>query len=307
MSRIHEALRRAKLERSAAQGVEVASPAHDLPLADQAELAGSTIENAVLTTESPAGAPTPGNDLRFEDLLNRCAQPTWIPDPRMDVFDPSQGARGAEQFRTLRSRLYQLRGSQRLQIVLITSSVAAEGKTFVASNLARAIVRQPDRRVLIIDADLRCSRLHIPLGAPSAPGLTEYLGGNASEIDVIQRGPEQNLYFLPGGTSATNPSELLANGRLKKLLDRTAPSFDWILIDSPPCLPVADASVIAEMCDSLLLVVKAGSTPAAVVQRAQRELQDRNVAGVVLNSVDEDSLGYASYYTYGGYGADNKH
>jgi Mrp family chromosome partitioning ATPase len=85
---------------------------------------------------------------------------------------------------------------------------------------------------------------------------------------------------------------------LKKLLDRVAPLFDWVIVDSPPCLPVADASVLAGFVDGLLLVVKARSTPLAIVQKAREELQKKNVLGIVLNAVEE-SQGYGGYYAYG--------
>jgi tyrosine-protein kinase Etk/Wzc len=118
--------------------------------------------------------------------------------------------------------------------LLVTSTVPGEGKTFVTSNLAQSIVRQPDRRVLIIDADLRCARLHTHLGAPSSPGLTDYLRGEVDEMAVIQQGQDGNLFLIAGGVEVTNPSELLLNGRLKKLIDRVAPVFDWVIVDSPP-------------------------------------------------------------------------
>jgi protein-tyrosine kinase len=175
-----------------------------------------------------------------------------------------------------------------------------EGKTFVTGNLAQAIVRQPDRRVLMIDSDLRCSRLHVPLGAPSNPGLTDYLRGEADEMAVIQHGQEGNLCFIPGGNEVTNPSELLLNGRMKTLLDRVTPVFDWVILDSPPCLPVADASVLAEFVDGILMVVRAASTPSHTAQRACQELKSRNLIGVVLNAMEEADA-YGSHY-YAGYG-----
>jgi capsular exopolysaccharide synthesis family protein len=198
-----------------------------------------------------------------------------------------------------------MRSSQTLRTLLVTSSVPAEGKTFVTNNLAQAIVRQPDRRALIIDAYLRCSRLHVPLGAPASPGLTEYLKGEVDEMAIIQHGLEGNLCFIPGGSQVTNPSELLTNGRLRVLLDRIAPVFDWIIMDSAPLLPVADSSFLADLVDGVLLVVRAGQTPAETAQRACQELQGRNVVGVVLNAVGPDQAagGYYSAYNYGyGYG-----
>jgi capsular exopolysaccharide synthesis family protein len=216
-------------------------------------------------------------------------------------FNPNLSVHGAEQFRTLRSRLYQLRGSQSLRTLLVTSSVPGEGKTFVTANLAQAIVRQPDRRVLIIDADLRCSRLHLPLGAPNSPGLTDYLRGEADEMAVIQHGQEGNLCFIAGGNEMTDPSELLSNGRLRKLLDLVTPLFDWVILDSPPCVPVADPSILAALCDGVLLVVRAGSTPSEVAQKGRQELQGKNIVGVVLNAVDEAGMygsGYYQAYSY---------
>jgi capsular exopolysaccharide synthesis family protein len=242
--------------------------------------------------------------LRFDDLRARCAHPQWNLDPNVNVFfNGGLNAHGAEQFRTLRSRLYQLRSHKALRTILVTSSLPDEGKTFVANNLAQAIVRQPDRRVLMIDADLRCPRLHVPLGAPPAPGLTDYLRGEADEMAVTQHGQEGNLCFIAGGNEVTDPSELLSNGRLKNLLDRVTPVFDWIILDSPPCLPVADANILADFCDGVLLVVRAGATPSEVAQRACQELQGKNVVGVVLNAVqDPHFYGGDYYYQRYGYG-----
>ncbi|MGH9683834.1 MAG: CpsD/CapB family tyrosine-protein kinase [Candidatus Acidiferrales bacterium] len=290
MSRIHEALKKAEQERAAIQAAEGSSaPAEKIAVATAipSEIPAVPLE--------AANAVSQARYLRFNDLLAACSQPHWHFDPNADVFGSDEHAVGAEQFRTLRSRLYQLRGAQPLRTILVTSSVPAEGKTFVTNNLAQAIVRQPDRRALMIDADLRCSRLHVPLGAPAAPGLTDYLKGEADEMAVIQHGDGGNLCFIPGGNEVSNPSELIANGRLKTLFERVIPVFDWVIIDSPPCLPVHDASMLAEMCDGVLLVVRAGSTPSEVAQRACQELQDKRMIGVVLNAV-EQSHGYGSYY-----------
>ena len=184
----------------------------------------------IFSSKPPAVTTQSGTLRRFEDLCQRCAHPHWHPDLNVNIFhNPALSVHAAEQFRTLRSRLYQLRGSQQLRTLLIASSMPAEGKTFVTNNLAQAIVRQPDRRCLIIDADLRCSRLHVPLGAPPSPGLTEYLMGEADEMAVIQHGAEGNLCFIPGGKEVSNPSELLLNGRLKTLLERVTPVFDWVI------------------------------------------------------------------------------
>ena len=298
MSRIHDALKKAAQERamqpaslSEASLLELTAPSQPAPPAREVE------ELAAL----PAATPENITFLRFEDLVKKCAKPKWNIDSRMSVFEGNDHNQvGAERFRTLRSRLYQIAGSRPLRRIAVTSSVPAEGKTFVAANLAQSIVRQPDRRVLLIDGDLRASRLHQVLGATRTPGLSDYLRSEADEYQVVQMGTDANLCLIPGGREVTNPSELLMNERLHKLLELMTPLFDWIIIDTPPTLPVHDASMIADMCDGVLFVVRAGSTAHEVAAKATEEFHDRNLLGVVLNRVDPGAS-YGGYYYYGTY------
>jgi capsular exopolysaccharide synthesis family protein len=299
MSRIHEALKKAEQERASMTAAEVAP----LPLDPSAAAAarGGNVPGATAPVARPvAASPLSSGYLRFDDLRTHCAHPQWHLDPNANVFySPDAHIHGAEQFRTLRSRIYQLRGAQPLRTLLVTSAIPAEGKTFLANNLAQAIVRQPDRRALVIDADLRLPRMHLALGAPVSPGLTDYLRGEADEISVIQHGQEGNLCFIPGGNEVSDPSELLSNGRFKTLLERVTPVFDWVIIDSPPCLPVADASILADLCDGVLIVVRAGSTPSETAQRACQEFRERNLIGVVLNRAEEPTGYGGESYHYG--------
>jgi capsular exopolysaccharide synthesis family protein len=251
-----------------------------------------------LHTPATGRDPRTGQFLRFEDLLKNCAEPAWVLDPKTVMFVSHESSSGAEQFRTLRSRLYQLREATSLKRILITSALAGEGKTFVATNLGQAIAREKERKVLLIDADLRSPALHKPLAAPLTPGLSDYLRGEASDPEIIQHGQEGNLCFIPAGNPGSDPSELLSNGALDKLLERLTPLFDWVIIDSPPCLPVADANVLAAHCDGVLLVLRARSTPSAAADRARKELQKRKVIGVVMNAVEEPET-YGGYYGYG--------
>ena len=191
--------------------------------------------------------------------------------------------------------MYQIASTQPLKKILVTSSIPSEGKTFVTANLASSIVRQNERRVLLIDGDLRASRLHLALGAPLTPGLTDYLRGECDEFEVIQKGFDNNLFFIPGGNIVSNPSELLMGDRIKRLLDFAAPLFDWIIIDSPPALPVHDASMLADLCDGVLFVVRAGQTDYQMAEKASSEFLNKNLLGVVLNCVEKGD-GYGSYY-----------
>jgi len=297
MSRIHDALKKAAEERASQPPVSSSQTFIDV--------------TEGITPTAPAGkgletAPTNGSgkadkqpSIRFEQLLRRCAHSNWTPDPRMNVFGGSDSKKvGAEPFRTLRSKLSQIAGMRTLKRVLITSSVPAEGKTFVAANLARSIIHQPDRRVLLIDADLRASRLHMALGAPSTPGLTDFLRGVVDEYAIIQSGPDENLCFIPGGNEVSNPSELLPSERMKHLLDVVTPMFDFVILDSPPATPVHDPSLLAGLCDGVLFVVRAGVTNFEAAQKAVAEFQGKNLLGVVLNGA-EPNAAYGQYYGYG--------
>ena len=297
MSRIHEALKKAAQERSSRLSSGTSPDFVDVAT----DVSRTTVpaETRLLPSLGDVAPKQNSPFLCFEELVKKCAHPAWQIDPRMNVFlgvDSDQT--GAESFRTLRSRLYQIAGTRQLKSVLVTSSIPEEGKTFVAVNLAQSIARQDRRRVLLIDGDLRLSRLHQTLGAPAKPGLTEYLRGEADEIAVIQRGLEGNLCFIPGGSPVANPSELLLGERMKHLLEVVTPVFDWLVLDSPPALPVHDASLLADLCDGVLFVVRAGATSFEIAEKASSEFRDKNLLGVVLNHVEKHESYGGYYYDY---------
>jgi protein-tyrosine kinase len=299
MSRIHEALKKAEQERAATlstgERTESTVVVADIraTVVPPKRVTEETLRDIPATEGSPA--------LRFEDFVKRCAHPQWMPDPAFNLSrSEDDGKVGAERFRTLRSRLYQIAGTRPLRRILVTSSLPAEGKTFVAANLARSIVQQIDGRVLLIDADLRAPRLHTALGAPSTPGLSDYLRGETDEYGVIQNNLESNLCFIPCGNKVANPSELLLSERMKKLLDRVTPVFEWVILDSPPSLPVHDANNLADLCDGVLFVVRAGETSHESARKASSEFLKKKLLGVVLNRVEKDATSYGAYnYGYG--------
>ncbi len=307
MSRIHEALKKAEQDRAASQSSQAGEGEAESLVASGViesapKLSGNSTRSAIAESK-PAriGAePVPGA-LQFDSLWAKCSQATWNPDSNVIVFENSNPSfPGAEQFRTLRSRLYRMRENQPLQTILISSAIPAEGKTLVSANLAYALVRQRGCRVLLVDADLRSPRVHTLLGAPAAPGLADYLQNTATEFEIAQRGSEDSLCFIPAGNHATHPSELISSERMKQFLDRVKPAFDWIIIDSPPALPVADASVLGGLVDGVLFVIRANSTPSEVSVKACKELRDSHILGVVLNTAEE-STGYNSYYSNSAY------
>jgi len=307
MSRIHDALKKAEQEKAAGSDMKRSAPRpktysfgsayeENLPPRDGRDL---------VAPEPPRAMETPEGMALFRKLEERCPVRTWEPDPKKVLFVDGQAhALGTEEFRTLRSHLYLIRDRQPLHNLLITSPVPQDGKTFVAANLAQVIARQPDRRVLLIDGDLRLSRLHLSLGAPLTPGLSEYLSGQTDEFSVVQRGPLSNLFFIPAGETVSNPSELLAQGRLSGLFDRLSPAFDWIILDSPPAVPISDAEMMADFCDGVIIVIRAGVTPYDLAQKACRDFRKRGLVGVVLNGADSPhGYGY-NYYDYYGKASD---
>jgi protein-tyrosine kinase len=239
MSRIHEALKKAQEERSAQQAAQPTGLPDTPEVVSPSSVPAAVVETAEQSSNTAKG--TVGVALTFETLLSRCRQGRWSVSPSAVVSASEENGTGgkSEVFRTLRTRLYQIRAVQQLRTMIVTSALPGEGKTFVTSNLAHSISRQRERRVLLIDADLRLSNLHVPLGAESAPGLADYLLGEADELAVLQRGREENLFLISGGKSVANPTELLSNGRFEKLLEKLSRIFDWILIDSPPVVPVS--------------------------------------------------------------------
>jgi capsular exopolysaccharide synthesis family protein len=187
-----------------------------------------------------------------------------------------------------------------LKKLLVSSSLPREGKSFVAANLAQVLVKQQGRRVLLIDGDLRGSKLHSALGTTDAPGLSDYLMGEVDEFTAMQRGPMENLFFLPAGKRVNGPAELVANGRLKFLINRVDALFDWIVVDSPPAVTVSDASLLANFCDGVLLVVRSTMTPFDMARKARMEFGDKQLLGVVLNGFEADASDYSHhYYSYG--------
>src|SRR5258707_9381373 len=290
MSRIHDALKRAEQDRATSMGghVEPALERPELQPVSMPEYAQT--QTAVMPSISPSA-------FSYETLLSRCPVAEWNPDERtMLFFKDDENRRGAEEFRTLRSRLYQIREKLPLKRLMVTSALPKEGKSFVAANLAQVMVRQHGRRALVIDADLRNPGLHRHLGAAQSPGLAEYLLGECDEFAAMQRGPMENLFFLPAGRTVPSAPELLSNGRLKLFLQRVESMFDWIILDTSPVIPVSDATLVASSCDGILMVVRSNSTPSDLARRAREEFPDKLLLGVVLNGAPSGKLAQSKYY-----------
>jgi protein-tyrosine kinase len=295
MSRIHEALKKAEHERS------VSGP-QSLPVESTPGFEGVDPEAPVETISSAYAAAMAAPPVPPQALYTQCRQTNWNPDRKaMLFFNGDDHLVGMEEFRTLRSRLYHAREKMPLAKLLISSPLPREGKSFTAANLAQVMVRQHGKRALLIDGDLRNSQLHRLLGAESTPGVCDYLQAMADEFSIIQRGPMDNLFLIPAGRNTPNPVELVANGRMKLLLDRLEPLFDWIIVDSPPAALVSDAGLLANYCDAVLLILRSNATPVDAARRAAQEFPAEKLLGTVLNGIAPGLSPYARYY-YASYG-----
>lgn len=284
MSRIHEALQKARDEWQ---------PGEPLRLPTIEEML-----QADLTALPPEAAPSSGAADQRELLLAGCnREPRSLDKKRMLFSTADSDPHGREQFRTLRSRLYQFRNIRPLSVIAISSAVAAEGKSFTSANLAHVLALQHDRRVLLIDCDLHRGTLAEMLGAPGSPGLSDYLLGEQPLMSVVQFGAQDNIFFIPSGRRVSQPGELVADPRLGRLLAEMRTLFDWIVIDTAPALQFSEASMIADLSDGVLLVVGAGSTPVHLVKRACQEFKKQALLGVVLNRAEEITADYKYYYS----------
>jgi protein-tyrosine kinase len=296
MSRIHEALKKAEQERATSEIVQRIDP-------DPAVLEAFTSSDGPISGLQAVSAAAPAAAMTGESLLAGTRRTDWSPDPKtMLFFTGEEHLYGMEEFRTLRSRLYQAREKHPLSKLLITSPLPKEGKSFVAANLGQVLVQQHGRRALLVDADLRNPHLHTVLGAEPGPGLSDYLRSEIDEFSIIQRGPMENLFLIPAGSRNENPAELVASGRINTLLNRLQPLFDWIIVDSPPAVAVSDAGLLAKYCDGVIMVVRSNATPFDIAKRARQEFGD-NLVGVVLNGID--TLPAYSQYYYSAYGNPN--
>ncbi len=203
-----------------------------------------------------------------------------------------------EEFRTIRTNLYQFREKRGLKIVEIASTLSGEGKSFIAANIAHALALPRKEKVLLIDCDLRRGSAAGLLGAKPGPGIAEYLQGAASLKDVLQHGTGGSLYLIPSGLRMHDPGELIGSFKLEELFSQLRGIFDWIVVDTPPALQFIDADVIADLCDGIVLVIGAGMTPMQLGKRAARELKKHVVLGAVLNRAQGagSASKYFSYY-----------
>lgn len=283
MSRVFEALLQSERERAQ-------RASH--PPAESSQVAADANLTARVATESPQVVSKP------KALPGGIAsvQPLIVPRARLVSLGETQSL-GAEKFRVLGTRLSHLKEKRNFRKVIITSSIAEEGKSLVAANLAVTLARRPNQRVLLLDGDLHQPMQSQLFGQNGLKGLSEYLEAPSPLDQHLYRVEPLPLWLLPAGDRPEHPLELLQGEKLPALLIQLEQWFDWVIIDCPPLLPLADTNVWARHSDGILLVARQNLTPKKLLRQAIERLDHPNLLGTILNcSSDEQHNYYYSHY-----------
>jgi len=277
MSRVHDALRRA--EQSG-----LLSPPANRP---NPEARGTTMV-------ADPGPSVVGLLEQVQEVPFRMAPDSLL----IDVTRPHEAP--MEEFRALRTRLNHMKSLQPITTVVVTSPSPAEGKSLSAANLALAEAHLAGNLTLLADFDFRRPIVHTLFGIDRTPGITDYLLGKIPLHQALRRVAGTNLYLMPAGEAVINPLELLNLREVKQLIDRLPAVFNWMILDSPPLLFAADASLLSTLCHGTLLVVRIGHTTIDSVTRAMQSLCNNNVLGIVVNGARRGEL-YSKYTYYHSY------
>ena len=282
MAKVYDALRRAEEERKRRSGAPSSSPATPLE-----------IEPA-----RPQPRPKPSSPSLWRRLLasaGGASEPVGdFNKRRISLLQPDSYV--AEQFRSLRGRIDAIAAQRPIRTLAITSPLSGEGKTTAAINLAIVTSMSLGRRVLLVDCDLRKPKIHQALGLRPEAGLAEVLSDAVSLDAAILKVEGMNLEVLAVRGKPANPSELLSGPRMRELVEEVARRYDRVILDTPAALGVPDAKAVAELCDGLILVVRADVTPHEEIESALEILDRRRLLGLVLNGaqVDQGRYGYAT-------------
>lgn len=271
---------------------------------------------AATATATPADAPAAVDDIAAAPQAS--AEPAVLPIHGLGlegfISPQTERSRTAEEFRMIKRPLLQrafaepATAGEHPNVIAVTSSVAGEGKTFTALNLAISIAMELDRTVLLVDADLANPGLSRLLKAQDLPGLTERLLDDKVPLkDLLWRTDVPKLTLLPAGRRHRRSTELLASNSMKGLLDELATRYPdrVVLFDSPPLLATSEASVLAEQAGQVCLVVESATTPQFLVKEALGLLSHQDRVSLVLNKTRDELLSGRRGYYYGyrdGYG-----
>jgi len=248
-------------------------------------------DSTVRERTEKAGSVRRLEDLPVEEVnLKPASRIAYVTEPR---------SLGADRFRFLRMGLREGWSAGKLRKLLVTSPLPGDGKSTVTLNLGAVLAEHGQRSVLLVEADLYHASLSPQLGLETKPGLTECLEGRLNPLAAVRRLQPMDVYFMSAGRLKSNSTELLQSQALSDVFAQLSPHFDWVVIDSPPVIPVSDALSLRQEADASLLVVRAGSTPSQAVEHALALLGRKHVLGIVFNGVEGlDRLYSKSYKDY---------
>jgi capsular exopolysaccharide synthesis family protein len=211
----------------------------------------------------------------------------------------------ADQYRGLRYTIERMRRDTGLQMIAVTSPGAGDGKTVTTLNLAGSLAQSSDTRILVIDADLHRPSVAGYLGIDDSrsvrPGLVDAITRDEYGLDeTVRRMDPQNLSVLLPGAYQSGAYELLNSPRLERLLAEARRRFDFVLIDTPPLLPLPDCRLLGQWIDGFIVVVAAHRTPRRALQEALTLLDSAKILGIVFNGDDRPLASYSGYYSYYG-------
>lgn len=295
MSRVFEALQRS-------QG-ESPDPNSSPLVPDQPEAASAVaVEAPPAPGMSAPGMSAPETAIESDWLkvpADRVLHPVPTPEQRLVAMsDPD--SHGAEMFRVLATRLAHMQQKRHLHKLLVTSSVVDEGKSVVAANLALTLARRAGERVLLIEADLRRPTISALFSTSQLRGISEWNDGKLALEDSLYQIRDLPVWLLAAGHAMDEPLPLLESGRFMKMLEAVSQSFDWVLMDATPMLPMADSTSIARLCDGVLVVVRDGYTRKKVLNKALETIEKNKLLGVVFNEASSSNGNdryYGSYYS----------
>jgi len=278
MAKVYDALRRAEEDRKRLRGDQSNRPA---PLG--IEPVGPTAEHIdrkpVWKRSGKALTPRPDPDGSAE--LNK---------RRIALLQPESYI--AEQFRALRGRIDAIASQRAITTISITSAFPGEGKTTCAINLAIVTGMSLGRRVLLIDCDLRRPKIHPALGLKPETGLAEVLSGASSIDDAIVSAQGVALDVLPVCGRPANPSELLGSSEMSRLVEEVSGRYDRVIIDTPAALGLPDAKAVSDICDGMVMVVRADVTAQSDLEAVLEILDRQRILGLLINGVDGDQGRY---------------
>jgi len=292
--RATEILQRAERESSSSRAAAAMPDAWTTPLAPESPVAvAEPDEVPVSTVLRTAGAAAPPNErtegpAHCETLIIRPPVGSHL----VSVLDSESPA--GEAFHLLGVRLRHMRRLRPLKKILITSSIPQEGKSLVAANLACTLALRTQQRVLLLEGDVRRPTQSKIFGIPSKAGICEWLNGERALVKSIYKLDGPGIWILPAGQSTGDSLDLLQSGRAIPLMEQLTDWFDWVVIDSPPILPMADTSIWTNMADGILLVARQGVTQKRQLKRGLEALTNQKVIGAVLNSAK--SIAHTDYY-----------